>query len=127
MHSKDLRLTVTVNGQPMLATGIDGAHIADALATNATMDDRVAAEGKSREGMLVSIKRALETLEDEPAPHVVADIVASLLWAACRGENGPKVADEIRHGGVTLMCLLKGDDSSGVTLLCAVSPDPTQH
>jgi hypothetical protein len=124
---KDLRLTVTVNGQAMLATGIVEAHIADRLAKHATMDDWMAAQGKSRDGMLWSIKEALETLEDEPTPNIVADIVASLLWAACRGEDGAKVEDAIRHGGVTLMCALKGDDSSGVSLLCDVSPDPTQH
>jgi hypothetical protein len=123
---RDLRITITVNGQPMLTTGIGGAHIADALATYATLDNRLVAQGKSRDDVISWLKQALESLGDKPPPDVVAEITSTLLWAACRGEDGPKVEHEIRHGGATLMCLLKGADSA-VSLLCMVSEDPTQH
>jgi hypothetical protein len=126
MSIHDLKITATVNGEPMLATGIPGAHIADALANNAAMDDRVAAQGKSRDEVLSSLKAHLEALDDKATPEAVATIVGSLLWAACRGDDGKGVEDEIRHGGVTLACLLTGDESSGVSLLSMVSPDPTQ-
>jgi hypothetical protein len=83
----------------------------------------VAAKGASRDDILWSVKEAFENQGISPA----SDVLSTLLWAACRGEDGSEIEDAIRHGGVTLMCALKGDDSSGVSLLCAVSVDPTQH
>jgi len=114
-----LTMTVTVNGVPTFTSTIEGAHIAKALAKHPSMDDWVAAKGWSLNEVRDWLMDALKSY-DTTATQALSP---TLLWAACRGENGPEVEESVRHGGVTLMCAFQEDGGRRILKSALWLPD----
>jgi hypothetical protein len=102
--NKLLTITATVNGRPILVSSVEGDKLPGLLAKHASMDDWMAAKGLSLDDARDWIMDSLENSEYADNPEATQKLLSTLLWVACRTEEGQRLEELIRPGGVTLAC-----------------------
>jgi hypothetical protein len=116
--NKLLTITATVNGVPILACDLRGENIANELATHESLDDWMAAKGWS---LATAQEAAIEILKGKDMT-AIQRLVPTLLWLACRGEDGKTREEGMRHGGVTVALAFQDLADDRPTLQCMLLP-----